>query len=140
MKKERYLEHSTTTQREKSRDERNYDVGDSSHGFIVGPNQGQSPCLQKGELTCLYMSRGRIATDQQFCEFPVLCLFNGVICNQYPTSVKLLRPSRIPEGNTMQLPPLIFFLIPLLFWNTLLRLPWMKENVEEKAEPSASCS
>ena len=74
-----------------------------------------SLCLQKGELTYIYiyiyiyMARGRIATDQQFCEFPVLCLFNGDICSQYPTSVKLLRPSRIPEGNTMQLPPLIFF-------------------------------
>lgn len=39
MKKERYLEHSTDTQREKPRAEKNYELGDSSQGLVLGPNQ-----------------------------------------------------------------------------------------------------
>ena len=50
MKKERYLEHSTTTQRERSKDESNYEVGDSSQGFIVGPNQGTVSMPVEGRI------------------------------------------------------------------------------------------
>ena len=77
MKKERYLEHSTTTQRERSRDERNYEVGDSSRGFLVGPNQGTFSMPVEGRIniererererereSACARARGRIATDQ----------------------------------------------------------------------------
>ena len=71
MKKEIYLEHSTTTQRERSRDERSYEVEDSSQGFLVGPNQGTFSMPVEGRINThththiyIYMARGRIATDQ----------------------------------------------------------------------------
>lgn len=50
MKKEIYLEHSTTTQRERSRDERSYEVEDSSQGFLVGPNQGTVSIPVEGRI------------------------------------------------------------------------------------------
>ena len=37
-------------QRERSRDERNYEVGDSSQGFPVGPNQGTFSMPAEGRI------------------------------------------------------------------------------------------